>query len=458
MSETPLFKSKLGLIAATVGSAVGLGTVWRFPAETQANGGAAFLLVYTLCIFVLGVPIMLSEFALGRSGRGDAVGAFARLSPRSAWVGTGYLAVLASYLILVFYMVVGGWTIEYLFNSITGDLYQALPAAHGSTEVMDTMFIAKMRQYVETPWPPLIATLLVIAMTIGVLLGGVQKGIERLSNIMMPLLFVLLVAFCCITLSLPGAGEGVRFFLHPDFSKIDAGVVINALGQALFSLSLGMGILITYAAYYPSDTRLVKTSVTVSSLTLLIAILMGFLIFPAVTSFGLADHQFGGTTLVFVTLPEVFMNLPATRLWSSLFFLLLFMGALTSIVSIAEVSVAFVAKRFNLSRAKAVWYTLLPMFVLSAICSLSFSTLSHFTIFGRTIFDFLDNITNNYMLPMVAFFGCVYVGWVAPRNLVRDELTNYGSLKYNAFDHVVKFIIKWLAPIAILVILLSNVF
>ena len=458
MSETTLFKSKLGLIAATVGSAVGLGTVWRFPAETQANGGAAFLLVYTLCIFILGVPIMLSEFALGRSGRCDAVRAFSRFDKRSPWVGTGMLAVLASYMILIFYMVVGGWTVEYLVTSVTGDLYQALPAAAQDSHVMDTMFIAKMRQYVETPWAPLIATVAVISMTIGVLLGGVQKGIERLSNVMMPLLFVLLVAFCCVTLSLPGAGEGVRFFLNPDFSKIDAGVVINALGQALFSLSLGMGILITYAAYYPSDTRLVKTSVTVSGLTLMIAVLMGFLIFPAVTSFGLADHKFGGTTLVFVTLPEVFMNLPGTRVWSALFFLLLFMGALTSIVSIAEVSVAFVADRFKLSRTKAVIYTILPMFVLSSICSLSFSTLSHITIFGDNIFGFLDNVTNNYMLPLVALFGCLYVGWVAPKNLLRDELTNGGKLAYNLFDRVVHVIVKWVAPLAILIILLSNIF
>ena len=288
MSTKSQFGTKIGLIAATVGSAIGLGNVWRFPAETQSNGGAAFLLLYILCVFLLGIPVMLAEFSLGRSGRSDAVGVFTRFSPSKPWWIVGAVAILASYLILCYYMVVAGWTVEYLWQSITGNLYET-PAIVGQA-ASDAAFAARMEQYIVSDVSPLIFTYIVIAINIFVLLGGVQKGIERLSNVMMPLLFILLIALCAVALSLPGAQEGLKFFLTPDFSKIDAGTVINALGQTFFSLSLGMGILITYAAYYPADTKLPRTSVIVALMSLLVAILMGCIIFPAVTTFGL-DNQ-----------------------------------------------------------------------------------------------------------------------------------------------------------------------
>ncbi|MDE6028441.1 MAG: sodium-dependent transporter, partial [Muribaculaceae bacterium] len=271
------FSSKIGLIAATVGSAVGLGNVWRFPAETQTNGGAAFLFVYILCLLLLGVPVMLAEFSLGRGSKSDAVGAFIKLKPKTPWWLTGALAVLASYLILCFYMVVAGWTFEYLWQSITGNLYSTDLSQAG----MEASFHAKMESYICADIAPLINIYILIAVNIAVLLCGVQKGIERLSNILMPMLFLLLLIFCGVSLSLPGSSEGIKFFLTPDFSKITPGVIINALGQAFFSLSLGMGILITYSSYFPKDTRLVKTAVTVSLLDLLVAVMMGIIIFPA---------------------------------------------------------------------------------------------------------------------------------------------------------------------------------
>lgn len=449
MSEKVLFKSKLGLIAATVGSAVGLGTVWRFPAQVQANGGAAFLLVYIICAFALGVPVMLSEFAMGREGGSDAVGTYKKLAPGKPWWLIGAAAVLVSYMILCFYMVVGGWTLEYLVESFGTNMYTG-------GELSSSHFTECMQQYVMTGYAPLYYTLAFVAINVFVLLGGVQKGIERMSNIMMPLLFLLLAVFCVTTLTLPDAKSGVEFFLNPDFSKITPAVCISALGQALFSLSLGMGILITYAAYYPANTRLTRTSVTVVSMTLVIALLMGLIIFPAVASFHLADHGLSGTTLVFVTLPEVFAMLPASQLWSVLFFLLLMVAALTSTVSIAEVSVKFMQDRFRLSRKKATWAVLLPIFPLSGLCALSFGVLSDWTLCGKIIFDALDAFTNTYMLPLVALVGCIYAGWFAPKGLLRRQLSNNGTLRMRMTTFLI-FLLKWFAPIAILAIFISGI-
>lgn len=266
MASKNEFGTKIGLIAATVGSAVGLGNVWRFPAETQTNGGAAFLLLYILCVLLLGIPVMLAEFSLGRGGRSDTIGVFKKLSPGSKWWLTGLLAVIASYIIICYYMVVAGWTLEYFIESVSGGLYDSLTDAD-SAEALHGTFAAKMDEYVSSDMRPLLFTYAMIALNIAVLLGGVRKGIENLSNVLMPLLFVILLVLCFITLSLPGSGEGVKFFLTPDFSRITPATVVNALGQAFFSLSLGMGILITYSSYYPGDTKLVNTSVIVSLLS-----------------------------------------------------------------------------------------------------------------------------------------------------------------------------------------------
>lgn len=457
MSQKNTFASKVGLIAATVGSAVGLGNVWRFPAETQANGGAAFLLIYIACVFLLGIPVMTAEFSLGRGGASDATGVFRNVTPnKKGWWMVGALAILASYLILSFYMVVSGWTLEYLVQSITGNLYapsaDALATAGGDGEMV---FRNKMAQYISGAYQPLIMTYIMLAANLFVLLKGVQKGIEKMSNIMMPVLFVLLVVFCAVSLSLPKAAEGVEFFLKPDFSAISAGTVVNALGQAFFSLSLAMGILITYASYYPKDTKLTRTAVTVSLLDLGVAILMGLIIFPAVMTFGLTDHNLAGSALVFVTLPEIFAQMSHTQIWSALFFLLLSVGAFTSTISLAEVSVAFLECRFGFGRTKAVLAVILPLFVLSSVCSLSVGPWSGYTICGMTIFDFLDTVATNIMLPVGGILMCVYMGWIAPRSFFRNEMTNGGTLKSRMFG-IVAFIVKWIAPLLIAMILVSQ--
>lgn len=302
MATKTEFASKIGLIAATVGSAIGLGNVWRFPAETQANGGAAFLLIYVVCVLLLGVPVMLGEFALGRGGRSDAIGVFRRLSPGSRWWIVGAGGILSSYLILIFYMVVAGWTLEYLVASAGGWLYsspETVMVTGAAGEADHARYTSVMELLLTDVWRPLIATWAVIALNVVILLRGVQKGIERLSNVLMPLLFLILIGLCVVAFTLPGAADGLRFFLSPDFSKITPRVVVNALGQTFFSLSLGMGILITYASYYPADTRLTKTAMTVALLSLLVALLMGCVIFPAVKTFGLENESMKGATLIF---------------------------------------------------------------------------------------------------------------------------------------------------------------
>lgn len=452
MATTPKFASKIGLIAATVGSAVGLGNVWRFPAETQANGGAAFLLLYIGCIFLLGIPVMTAEFALGRGGESDAAGVYARVTPRRRhWRLAGGFSVLASYLILSFYMVVSGWTLEYLLRSVTGELYSALPADLGADEAV---FASRMSAYIASAWSPIVFTVIMVMSNLGILLLGVQKGIEKMSNIAMPLLFLLLLGFVGVALSLPGAAEGVSFFLRPDFSAITGRTLINALGQAFFSLSLAMGILVTYASYYPPQTRLTRTAVTVALLDLLVAIMMGLIIFPAVMSFGLTDSSLEGSTLVFVTLPEIFVRMGAPSLWSSLFFLLLTVAAFTSTISLAEVSVAFVGQRLKCRRRTACLIVVLPLLVLSPVCSLSVGPWSGYTICGMTIFDFLDNVTTNYMLPIGGILLCIYMGWVAPRDFFRRQLTNDGTIRAAVLPAIL-FIVRYVAPLLIAVILLS---
>ena len=453
MGSKVQFGSRIGLIAATVGSAVGLGNIWRFPAEAQANGGAAFLLLYIVCIALLGIPVMLAEFSLGRGTKCDAMGAYKKLAPRKKWWIAGVLAILASYLILSFYMVVAGWTLEYFWQSLTGELYRGVYVTNDGS--IQNNFREQMGTYIGGAWQPLIATYVMIFINIFVLLKGVQKGIEKVSNILMPALFILLVLFCIVSLTLPKASEGLSYFFKPDFSKITATTVVNALGQAFFSLSLGMGILITYSGYYPRSTNLVSTSCTVSVLDLVVAILMGIIIFPAVMSFGLDGEALEGATLVFVTLPEVFASMPFPPLWSTLFFLLLMVAALTSTISLAEVSTAFMSDTFKMSRKKACLTVMLPLLALSSLSSLSQGPISGLLILGMNIFDFIDTVATNLMLPISAILSCVFLGWIVKPKFFRQELTNSGKIN-RPIAKGIFWIVKYAAPLLIAVILVAK--
>ena len=452
MASNTEFSSKIGLIAATVGSAVGLGNIWRFPAETQAHGGAAFLLVYIVCVILFGIPVMLGEFAIGRAGRSDAIDSYRRLSPGKPWWISGFFGILCAYLILTFYMVVSGWTLEYLFQSLSGELYSPIP---GVEEGSNMQFADRMQDYVAGVWPPMIWTWITIAICGVVLCMGVQKGIERASNILMPLLFLILIVLCITAMSLPKASEGLAYFFKPDFSKITPAVCISALGQAFFSLSLGMGTLITYGSYFRKDTNLTRTAFTVSLLDMAVAILVGMIIFPGVMSFGLEGESFGGSALVFVTFPEIFNRMWCPQLWSSLFFILLSVAAITSSISIAEVAIAFFSNHFKMKRIPATLLVLGPLVALSALSSLSNGVLSDWTIFGYTLFSGCDALTANILMPLGAFIMSVYLGWFAPKGLMKDQLTNGGTLR-NRLAGPVMFLLKWVTPILIVVIFVAS--
>lgn len=452
MATNSEFSSKIGIIAATVGSAVGLGNIWRFPAETQANGGAAFLIVYVVCVILFGIPVMLGELSIGRAGRSDAISSYKKLSPGQPWWISGLFGVVCAYLILTFYMVVSGWTLEYLYQSLTGELFEPIK---GVTEGSSMQFKERMDDYVTSIWPPVIWTWISIAICGAILVMGVQKGIERASNIMMPLLFIILIILCVTAMTLPKADAGLRYFFSPDFSKITADVWISALGQAFFSLSLGMGTMITYGSYYKNDVNLTKTAVTVSLLDMSVAILVGMIIFPGVMSFGLEGESFAGSTLVFVTFPEIFNKMWCPQLWSSLFFILLTVAALTSSISIAEVSIAYFIGHHNMKRLSATCMVLIPLLLLSAMSSLSNGILSDWTIFGYTIFGACDAFTANILMPLGALIMSIYLGWFAPKNLMKEQLTNYGTLT-NKLVGPVNFILKWVAPIVIIAIFATS--
>lgn len=451
MSGKAKFGSKIGLITATVGSAVGLGNIWRFPSEVQQNGGATFLLVYLICVLALGIPVMLAEFSLGRGGQSDAIGVFKKLSPKTKWWLTGALSMIASYIILSFYIVVAGWTLEYFWQSITGSLYS------GTITIQE--LITKRNEMINTSWNPLIWVFVMICLNLFILLRGIQKGIEKLSNILMPILFAILILFCIISLSLPNAMAGVEYFIKPDFSKLNGTLLVRALGQAFFSLSLGMGVLITYSSYYPKETKLTRTATVVSALDFMVALLMGFIIFPAVESFGLNSDPAGlsGSTLVFITLPEIFAQLPFTRFWSALFFLLLAIAALTSTISLGEVTISLFQDKFKFSRVKSTLIVILPLFLFSSICSLSEGPLAFIRIGGLNIFDFLDTISTNYLLPISSLFLCIYVGWVLPRKFFKDEMTNGENMTSQLFP-IIYFLIKYIAPILVAIIIFSQIF
>ena len=355
----------------------------------------------------------------------------------------GYIGILASVLILGYYLVISGWTLEYLFRAITNDL-----AGKTAAE-----FRAEQNAFIQSDFRPLLWTYIFLFINYIILSRGVQKGIEKMSNILMPLLFVILLVFCVRSLTLPGSSEGLSFFLHPDFSKITPQVIIRAMGQAFFSLSLGMGILITYSSYFTAKTHLIKTATTVAILDTSVAILSGIIIFPAVFSCGL--DPVAGPDLVFVTLPNVFNQMPVSALWSTLFFLLLTVAALTSTVSLFEVSIAFLINYLNMSRKKATRIMMLVIAVLSTVSSLSIGSWSDIRIFGKTLFDACDYFSAIILLPVGGLLISIFIGWFLKKNISREELTNRNKLHEPLFSAIF-FCIKYIAPIIIILIFLSG--
>lgn len=437
------FGSKLGILMATVGSAVGLGNIWRFPYMLGENGGAAFLLVYLICILILGLPVMLTEFFIGRHTHRNAAGAFKAMAPGTRWSLIGYNGVLAAFLILGFYSVIAGWTLEYVFQSATSSM------ANKSVEVFASEFSLFSSGLIR----PIGWTIAFIAITHLIVVSGVKNGIERASKIMMPMLFLILFILCIRSITLPNADEGLAFLFNPDFSKITSSVTLSAMGQAFFSLSIGMGCLITYSSYFNKKTNLQTTALQVTLLDTLVAVLAAVMIFPAVFSFGIAPSA--GPELVFITLPNVFAQLPLANLWSLIFFILLALAALTSTISLHEVATAYVHEELNLSRTRAALLVSTGVLILGVISSLSFGLLKEYTLFGLTFFDLLDYVTAKIMLPLGGMMICIFVGLRVDKKILKAELTNEGTVTFYFFN-TYAFFMKYVAPVLIGLVFLNE--
>ena len=445
------FGSKLGAVLAAAGSAVGLGNVWRFPIETGQNGGAAFIIIYVLCIIILGLPIMISEFLIGRYTHANTAGAFRIVSNGSPWKWVGRMGVFTGWFILCYYVVVGAWTLHYTYLSVTNAFYE-VPARQYENIFGD---------FVSSSWMPTLWLFLFIGVIHFVITRGVQSGIEKSAKLMMPTLFVITIFLAVCSIMLPGASKGVEFLLKPDWSKVDSTTILEAMGQAFYSLSLAMGCLCTYASYFEKNTPLAKSAVNVALIDTLIAIMAGFIIFPSIFNIGMDPNEAGvGASLTFVSLPNVFQQALGDGsvlavVFSSMFYFLLFVAALTSAISLHEVATAYVTEEFNMSRKKGATLVTATILVLGTLCSLSFGPLSGVTLFGRNIFEIFDDFSGRILLPLGGMLISIFAGWVLDRRLYHNEISNQGNLKTPYFRMLV-FSLRYIAPLAIGLVFLDQ--
>lgn len=446
MSERGNFGSKLAIVLATAGSAVGLGNVWRFPFMTGQNGGAAFIVIYFACVLLLGIPGMVSEFIVGRHSQANAARAYGSLAQRG-WRWIGYLGILTSTIILGFYAVVAGWCLQYLFASLGGRL-------NGDASYVIDYFTT----FSSDPVKPCLWAVGFVLITHVVVAQGVEKGIERASKLLMPLLLLLLVILVVASCMLPGASKGIDFLLRPDFSKVSGGVFLEALGQAFFSLSLGTACLCTYASYFKRDTNLLRSATQIALLDSAIAILAGLMIFPAAFSVGVQPDS--GPSLIFITLPNVFQRaflaMPAVGyVISILFYALLVFAALTSTISMHEIGTAFFHEELRLPRQRAAWILTTVCSLIAVFCSLSVGENTDIQVLGLSLMDFCDYLTAQYMLPVGAFLTSIMLGWFVDRQLVKDEFTNGGALR-ESFFRVWLFSVRFIVPLCLILIFLHQ--
>ncbi|NCC87559.1 MAG: sodium-dependent transporter [Clostridia bacterium] len=430
------FTGRFGVIAAAAGSAVGLGNIWRFPYITGENGGGAFLLLYVFFILIIGIPVMMSEFVIGRRSQSNALGSFRKLSPKSPWWIIGLMGIVAAFVILSFYSTVAGWTLEYIYQAFAGNF------AGKDINQLNRDFAT----FTSGSWRPLIWQMIFMALTAGVVLAGVQKGIEKYTKILMPLLLVMIIAICIRSITLPGAEKGLRFLFEPNFSKLSLNGVLMALGQAAFSLSIGMGALITYGSYIRKDTPLLGTAFQVATADTLIAILSGVMIFPALMALG--QSPAAGPGLVFVTLPGIFQAMPGGFYFAIAFFILLSVAALTSTISVLEVVVAYLIEEHKMSRKKATAISASAISAVGIACTLSFGPLKDFTIFGKTVFDLMNYMSANVFLTFGALFIVIYTGWKLGKSNFVDEINQARKIP-PILSNIIVFIIRFVAPLAI---------
>ncbi|MGN0202131.1 MAG: sodium-dependent transporter [Candidatus Cryptobacteroides sp.] len=425
MEKREIFGGRAAVIMAMAGSAIGLGNIWRFPYMAGQYGGAAFILIYILCSFILALPIFLSEGLIGRRTHSNAIGAMKTLAPKSFWTSLGYLSVITPMVIVSYYAIVGGWSVEYFIKS----------------------FSLSFGDFVPEGWTVLVYTTVFLGISCLIVALGVKSGIEKFSKFSIPLLFVLIVVILAYSLTMPGAEKGVEYLLKPDFSKVNGKTFAFALGQSFYSLSLGMGIIITYSSYIHKDENLVVSGAGTALADLLFAILAGFAIIPAVFSAGIEPSA--GPGLIFQTLPFVFGSMGEAHAWigiviSALFFLTVTVAAMTSSVSLIEVGVAYLIEEKHLRRGWACLLVFLAVWALGLV-----------SVFSGRAFGMIDAFSSNILLTVGALLAVLFVGWKMKKEDVRDEITNGGKVNTRIYP-AVYFLIRYIAPLAVLTIFISN--
>ncbi|UII55353.1 sodium-dependent transporter [Cytobacillus spongiae] len=444
MNKHEQWTSKLGFILAAAGSAIGLGAIWKFPYMAGTSGGGIFFLLFLLLTLFIGAPILIAEFIIGRKAQKDAVSAYKLLAPGTSWHWIGYLGVIVSFIILSFYSVVGGWILSYLVRSVTGQLTGLSQEEYGGL----------FSQTISSPVEAVAAQIVFMLITILIVSGGVQKGIEKASKYMMPALFILFIVLAIRSLTLDGALKGVEFFLKPNLSEITADTILAALGQSFFALSVGISIMVTYASYLSKSDNLVKSAFSVVGLNVLISLLAGLVIFPAVFALGFEPGE--GAGLVFVVLPAVFNEMAFGGVFLTIFLILLLFATLTSAFSILEIIVAVIAKDDLKKRKKAAWASGMFIAILGIPSALSFGVFSEVIIFGKSIFDLADYLTTNFGLPLGALFISLFVGFKLPRQMVKEEL-ELGSNGLGMIFDIWYFAIRYIVPLGILVVFLHSI-
>ncbi|WP_064092818.1 sodium-dependent transporter [Rossellomorea aquimaris] len=442
MAKREQWTSKLGFILAAAGSAIGLGAIWKFPYMAGANGGGVFFLLFILFTVLIGTPILLAEFVIGRKAGADAVTSYKKLAPNSKWHWIGYLGTIVSFIILSFYSVVGGWILSYLARSLTGSLTGKTQEQYGA--LFDSI--------IANPWEVLIAQFVFIVLTILVVQGGIQKGIERASRYMMPSLFILFIILVVRSLTLDGAMEGVRFLLLPDWSYLTGETALLALGQAFFALSVGLSVMVTYASYLPKEDSMPRSAISVSALNIFISLLAGLVIFPSVYALGFEPDE--GPGIAFVVLPAVFNEIAFGGIFLVVFLILLLFATLTSAFSILEIGVAALAKGNKKRRMPFTWMVGILVFIAGIPSALSFGVFNDFLIYGKNFFDFADYMTSNFGLPIGAFLISIFVSYRMKRDDVWSELKSGSSISTGLFNFWI-FLLRYVVPIAILIVFLT---
>jgi len=432
------WSSRWTFILAATGSAVGLGNIWKFPYMAGDNGGGAFVLIYLACIFVIGIPIMLGEIMIGRRGRSSPANTMSFLAKEAetsqAWTLLGATGALAGLLILSFYSVAAGWAMAYVFGGFQETSAQAVSS--------------EFDKFLADPAALLFWHTLFIIITVIIVARGILKGLEAWINTLMPMLFIIIILLCIYAMQTGAFIEGLTYLFKPDFTKINSDVLLAALGQAFFTLSLGMGAIMAYGAYMPADQNIGRTAITVAALDTGVALLAGIAIFPIVFANGLAPTE--GPGLVFVTLPIAFANMPLGVLFGTLFFILLSIAALSSSISLIEPGVAWLVESLKTKRAYAAIGLGIFSWTLGVFSALSFNLMSEFKLFGMNFFDFTDFLTNQIMLPLGGIFIAVFVGWVMKKKDVLDELQIEDGIIFKSWFFVIRFV----APVMVAMVLL----